>query len=278
MEQPSSAGPGAPHFRLSSPRQQRIHRRLRLLGEGPADFYLDACQLMNDPQLRTTTHMVAHALREAESAIRRVLLPEDYVPPAQCSVCGTRPEAHKEQIVAILTAYGIADSDPAAIAWLRIPRRGTEKGLHGHAHRDALEGARPPDEDFRDLWNEIESLFDVILDKFETRFVDFLGLVEELIVKPTPTREDVSILRNRVPNNPIILEHFFSRIENPAWLELLSAYDFFRHPPEPIVDEEQRGVRMTPWPASRYLVRMAAVPELQARVAEIALAIPETMR
>jgi len=231
---------------------------------------------MNDPQLRTTTHMVAHALREAESAIRRVLLPEDYVPPEQCRVCGVRPEAHKAQIVAILKAYGIADSDPAAIAWLRVPRRGADKGLHGHAHRDALEGARPPDEDFRVLWNEIESLFDAILDKFETRFVDFFGLVDELIAKAVPTRADVRTLRNRVPNNAITLEHFFSRIENPAWLELLADEDFFRYPPEPIVDEEQRGVRMTPWPASRYLVRMASIPELQARVAEITLAIPET--
>jgi len=231
---------------------------------------------MDDPQLRTTTHMVAHALREAESAIRRVLLPENYIPPPQCSTCGVRPEAHKAQIRAILGAFDIPDSDPAAIAWLRIPRRGDEKGLHGHAHRDALGGARPPDEDFRVLWNEIESLFDAILDRFETRFVDFFHLVDELIATPTPTRDGVKILRNRVPNNTITLEHFFSRIENPVWLDLLAAEDFFRYPPEPIVDEEQSGVRLVPWPASRYLVRMASVPELQPRVAEIALAIPET--
>lgn len=231
---------------------------------------------MDDPQLRTTTHMVAHALREAESAIRRVLLPENYAPPPQCGTCGVRPEAHKAQIKAILRAHDIADSDPAAIAWLRIPRRGDEKGLHGHAHRDALEAARPPDEDFRTLWNEIESLFDAILERFETRFVDFLRLADELIAKLTPTRDDVKILRNRVPNNTITLEHFFSRIENPAWLDLLAAEDFFRYPPEPVVDEEQGGVRLVPWPASRYLVRMASVPQLQARVAEIALVIPAT--
>jgi hypothetical protein len=276
MEQPSSAGPGTQHFPFTSPRHERIYRRLRLLGEGPADFYRDACRLINDPHLRTTTHMVAHALRETESAIRRVLLPEDYVPPPQCSVCGVRPEAHKAQIAAILKAYGIVDSDPAAIAWLRVPRRGDAKGLHGLAHRDALEGARPPDEDFRTFWNEIESLFDAILEKFETRFTDFFRLVDELIAKPVPVRDDVRILRNRVPNNAITLEHFFTKVEHPAWLGLLAAGDFFRYPPEPIVDEEQGGVRLVPWPASRYLVRMALVPPLQTRVAEIALAIPET--
>jgi hypothetical protein len=51
-------------------------------------------------------------LREIESAIRKVLLPYDYVGPV-----GEQEAKHKPQIEAILRAYGIADTDPVAVAW-----------------------------------------------------------------------------------------------------------------------------------------------------------------
>src|SRR5262249_46481333 len=79
----------------------------------------------------------------------------------------------------------------------------------------------------------------------------------------------------KVPNNLIALEYFFSRVEAPQWLELLAADSFFVQPPEPVRDEKG-GIRFSPWPESRYLVRMAANPPLQERVVEIASAIPDT--
>jgi len=61
-------------FRFTDPRQERIYRRLRDIGPGPAAFYRDACQLMESSAgLASTTHIIAHLLREVESALRDVL-------------------------------------------------------------------------------------------------------------------------------------------------------------------------------------------------------------
>ena len=57
--------------------------------------------------------------------------------------------------------------------------------------------------------------------------------------------------------------YFFDRLENPQWIEPLKTKGFFGSPPQAI-----------PWPASRYLARMAArAPET---VLEVALQIPST--
>src|SRR5436305_9404064 len=82
-------------FRFQTPQQKSLHAKLRLLGPGPATFYREACILMMPPQqFESTTHLVAHLLREIESSVRRVLLPYDYEPPDTCEMCSNRPEAH----------------------------------------------------------------------------------------------------------------------------------------------------------------------------------------
>lgn len=62
-------------FRFDDPRQERIHRRLLLVGPGPASFYRDACRLMACSDLQSTTHLVGHLLREIDSALSSVLEP-----------------------------------------------------------------------------------------------------------------------------------------------------------------------------------------------------------
>jgi len=226
---------------------------------------------MATPSLRTTTHLVAHALREIESAIRDVLLPHDYKAPKSA-----KGDTHRAEIDAILAAYGIPDSDPVAVGWRRLADQNYDFTLWRHAHRNALDRPRPLSEDFREFITEMDRIFDVLLGRFEERFLDPFSRLDALLAKTSPTAKDAELLRNRIPHNLVTLDHFFNRVENPAWLELLAAEGFFRHPPEPISDEEQGGVRLPPWPASRYLVRMAAIPKLQARVAAIALSVPPT--
>src|SRR5262245_34494163 len=90
--------------RFRDPRQARIYRRLLLVGPGPAAFYRDVCRMMGGTTaLNATTHIVAHLLREIESAIRDVLLPEGVV-------LSKGKGNHKAEIEAILHAYGVADS------------------------------------------------------------------------------------------------------------------------------------------------------------------------
>src|SRR5687768_16625400 len=62
-------------FTFHDPEQRRAHRLLHTVGEGAADFFEDACRMLSRPEeLRTTSHLVGHALREAESAVRKFAL------------------------------------------------------------------------------------------------------------------------------------------------------------------------------------------------------------
>lgn len=82
--------------------------------------------------------------------------------------------------------------------------------------------------------------------------------------KPTPEQVDqaVALLVHAEQ-----YRYFFDRLENPEWLEPLRQKGFFRHPPQPIRNEEEGTILFPPWPEARYLARMAQhKPE---RVAEI---------
>lgn len=89
--------------------------------------------------------------------------------------------------------------------------------------------------------------------------------------KPTPEQVDqaVALLVHAEQ-----YRYFFDRLENPEWLEPLRQKGFFRHPPQPIRNEEEATIRFPPWPEARYLARMAQhKPE---RVAEIIREMDDT--
>ncbi len=69
-------------------------------------------------------------------------------------------------------------------------------------------------------------------------------------------------------------QYFFDNLSSPAWLEPLRDHGFFRNPPAPVRDGQYISFPL--WPESRYLVRMARIPEAQETVLRIALAIPAT--
>jgi hypothetical protein len=72
------------------------------------------------------------------------------------------------------------------------------------------------------------------------------------------------------------LRYFFQhpRLEDPAWLLVLEAGRFFAQPPQPIIDQDKRIETHVRWPASEYLVRMAAY----AGARETAVRIGQTIR
>src|SRR5689334_12564300 len=114
--------------RFSDPRKQRIYKRLMLIGQGPADFYWDFCAVLEEPWLRSTSHVAAHLLREIESAVRAVLLPADYKAPK-----GER--GHLAEINAILASTGLETEGALADSWRRLAG---DDPLHRRAHRDNL--------------------------------------------------------------------------------------------------------------------------------------------
>lgn len=68
------------------------------------------------------------------------------------------------------------------------------------------------------------------------------------------------------------LRYFFRhpRLEDPAWLLVLEAGGFFAQPPGPIIDQDKRTETHVRWPASEYLVRMAAYAEARETLVRIA--------
>jgi len=95
--------------------------------------------------------------------------------------------------------------------------------LAARAHRDALNAPRPVDTSFRTCWDDMECILDVVLAKFETRFLHSLSLLDTLLSIPSPRLHDAEKLRNQVPNNLVTLGYFFDKLTHAAWLQPLRA-------------------------------------------------------
>jgi len=248
-------------FRFADPRQQMIYEELQLVGPGPAAFFRDACRLMqNERAFESTSHLVAHLLREIESALRSVLRPIATEAPNH----NADSRSQKEEIRVILQALGISEDTPGARAWFELVDR-----LHGFAHRSGLEAPRPPAE-VHALWLRAQILLEVVLAGMVDRFLNWFPILDDLLTRPNPTNDDLKRLANEVPSNPVTRGYFFDRLENPEWLEPLRQKGFFRHPPEPIRNEEEGTIRFPPWPEARYLARMAQhKPECVAEIIRV---------
>ncbi len=254
-------------FKFQNPRQQRIYTSLLRVVPGPASFYRDACLLMEgNIDLESNTHLVAHLLREMESALRSVMKPYDYVPPEKCEKCGNRPEGHKAEIRAILGVYGIDTSSEVAKLWLQLADQHERIGLAKRAHRNALGFPRKADQDFTDLWEKMEVLLSILVDKIEANYLRYTNFLDSLLAKTVIEKKDVQDLQQSVPNNNVTLGYFFDKLENPGWLKLLTEKGFFSNPPEPIKDLENGGTSFPSWPQAIYLKKMAKLPDQQADV------------
>lgn len=227
--------------------QDRIYRRLRYIGEGPAEFYRDACRLMEgDLALGSRTHLVAHLMREIDSAILSVIAPQQEGDEDKTESGDERGR----RIHAAVQELGLDTSEPFVSTWLKL-------NLHRRAHRKALGRPAPVDQEFQELWQSYQDILDHVLDRFEARYLRFERLVDELVATAQPTKKDLKQLRNAMPNAPAAFERFFDRLQNPMWLELRDSKVFFAHPPEPEANPEERSISYSGWPQSRYLARVA---------------------
>lgn len=233
-------GPPAPEpFRLSDPRQRRIYEALKeVVGPGPAAFFLDACWLMTSPgQLHSTAHLVAHLLREIESALRTLFRPVVEREGSAEDSC-----SRKDEIRIILQSIGITEGAPEAQAWFELAEK-----LHGLAHRRGLDTPRTLGE-ISDLWEKSQVLLDLLLRAFRERFLAWLHVLDELLAKPQPTNEDVTRVAQEVPSNAVTRGYFFERLQYPGWIEPLWRKGFFQYPPAPTRDEEEGTIRFPRWP------------------------------
>jgi hypothetical protein len=265
-------------FRFREPRQERIHRRLLLIGQNAAAFYRDVCRLVDGTaQIETAAHTLGHNLREIESALQHVLLPlvaPEVMAEAKKRYPGKKT-GHLVKVQAILHTLGLAEVPEAAETWRKLANPDGEAGLARLAHRDALGRPRPLSEAVLQFVDDVQALFDVALARFEDVFANYFRELDRLLATPVPTAADVDTLRNKVPNTHATFAYFFDHLAHPAWVVPLRKEGFFSNPPDP-VPHEGGGRSFAFWPALRYLVRMAGVPRVQETVLEIATSIPHT--
>lgn len=257
-------------LRFADPRQQRIYKELQLVGPGLAAFFRDACWLMqNERALESTSHLVAHLLREIESALRSVLRPiATEAPSHNADSTAQKKESQNKEIKAILQALGIHEDTPEARAWFELVER-----LHSFAHRRGLEAPRQPAA-VHGLWERAQILLPVLLAGVRDRFLRWFWILDDLLTRPYPTNDDLKRLADEIPSNAVTHGYFFDRLDKPEWLEPLWKKGFFCHPPGLVRDAEQGTIRFPPWPEGRYLARMAQhKPDC---VAQIIQDVPDT--
>jgi hypothetical protein len=262
-------------FRFEEPRQKRIYENLLVVGPGPAAFYRDACWLMSQQHgLFSTAHLVAHLLREIESALRDVLEPLSKLSKSEWLKDMADKGNHKNEIYAILKALDIPENDPIAEAWLRLSNQSNDYRLSRLAHREALAPPRLIDKGFKQLWAEMGTVLDVVLVKFMKRYIAVFDILDKLLVEKKPSQAAIRTLKDHLPKNLVSLGYFFDRMESPEWIIPLKSEGFFSQPPSPQPDNERNVTTFYVWPESRYLARMASFqPET---VRQVIFDLPDT--
>ena len=234
----------------------RVTLQLRkLVSQGAADFYRDACTLMNDPyRLLSTSHLVGHLIREIESSLRAVLQP-------LAQEAGTvgemtkkdKGEKHKFEIKAILTLLDIPLDNDVAQRWLS-----QAPNYHMRAHRESLGAPRPLDASLVAFYDEFEAILYYVLNRMEANYYLVFVRVDALAEKTPVGDADLVTLLGSFPQDVNVLMRFFERASDPSWLRLIRQRGMYDTPPEPEIQPDNTVI-MSEWPQTQLLVRFASV-------------------
>jgi hypothetical protein len=206
------------------------------------------------------THLAAHLLREIEGRLHEVFQPM-LSGEARRRIADAEEDKQSHR-AKIREAAAILDLDePTIEQWLEYALE-----LHRLAHRYSLAGPRDVSQ-FRAHFDLGQNVLLAILRRYRTVYTDARPVLLQLAATRNPTDGHLRRLRRRVPHSTVALGEFF-QIADTSWFELLRADGYFDNPPPLVADEEGR-VAYVEWPAARFLVRAAAVEELNERVAEI---------
>jgi hypothetical protein len=257
MDEPNEQGFSYPCF---NERQVKIYQNLHnLIGQGSAAFYKDACRIINlNPPLESTTHIVAHLFREIESSLRDVL---DPISNKNISIKTKKNKNEKDnqktEILSILKSLEIPEDEPIAQKWLSLAERNSDYNLAKRTHRSALAAPRQFDNDFLESFNSMEDIFNFVLDRVRVRYLTYIELLDSLLLKSVPVKEDIDLLLNNIPQNYVTMSYFFNKLSSPAWLKPLRVAGFFMRPPEIVLNDKDGTIYSHVWPESNYLSRMS---------------------
>lgn len=253
-----------------TPRHERVHALLRrLISAGAADFFADACDMaQREPPLRSTTHLIAHLLREAEGEVLHVLAGLPGVPPeVQGRQDGREGNGHRKKVEAILVALDLA-ADPVATAWKEYAGGG--RAWHREAHRARLRSARMPSDDFHARVDAFVDVLDVVLRAVEARYVTLLASIAPHLTASPPKKANLEAVERFLATGVTAIGHVFERID-ASWLVPLRERNAFTEPPG-VRFHEEGAFSFPSWPQADYFYRIAAdVPD---EVAATILSVP----
>jgi hypothetical protein len=231
---------------------------LLLVGAAPAAYFSDACRIMGaEPRLVTSTHVVAHLLREVEGCVRQVIRPmvDDALWPEKRA-----DNAAAKQVELMCDALGVAADDELRTLW-----RDYSGELHWRAHRQGLAAPRPMSQEFVDVWDQAQAVIYTIVRRIEATYARSLPFVEQLASGPPKVKD----LRQNVPHSTVVLGRFFE-LAGREWFPGLRAAGYFSTAPR-LAPNEDGTVAFEPWPAGRFIGRWgAAFPD---EILELALEI-----
>jgi|GEM_PF-994421 len=233
---------------------------LNKMAPGPAAWYADALAIQDErfSFLFSRVNLLAHALREAESALRDVLQPRGF-DPIKCKECRETINGHEQEITAILKAYQISEDDEAARLWRQFAGAASTDGLAGLAHKASLDLPKLFDEGTAEVFWNVTKIFATLFARFEYTFGRYIHLLDELLAaKQLRKKHEIAAFKGSMPHTDLTYDYFFTRAISPQWLVALRDHDAFQLTPEPY---RRRGAVVFPaWPQGTYLCRLLEMP------------------
>lgn len=266
-------------FDLADEQQDTADLLERLFGKSVSDRYVDFCRLSAGAfDLRVSTPMAAHAIRELDSILRQTL----EAPLAARVAVSDADEAriakalaalgelaldnnetdrvrkalsprfsHRDQIKKIVVSLGLAEDGDIARKWIAISY------AHEKAHERPFNRTLTVDDAFRAEWTDpFHTVVRAIAVALQSRYSALMLRVGEL-AQMGDTARALSIYEREIPGALPLQWHFFSNISGTAWLPELISRGLIVEPQPRFADETAKGKIFGEWPVGRYLIEMA---------------------
>jgi hypothetical protein len=284
MEQPVNA------FDLSPEQQETASLLQRLLGKAIASRYVDFCRLAAGAfALNVSRPIAAHALRELDSMLRRVLeVPMEAKAPPEGPVDRERLEkardqlvalgfedqavqraarelkprlGHKDQIRKIVARLGLAPDGDIAIQWASLT------DSFGRAHERSFHRSLKVDEEFRSQYQRpFDTVIRAVTVALQGRYVELMRRVEELAAMHDRVQA-AKLFAAEIPGALPLQRHFYERLQTGDWLPCLAKEGLLGEPLAGPDEGSSAGMRFRQWPVGDYLLRMAQSPDAATRKA-----------
>lgn len=245
--------------RRLSPRERDVLAELARIDQNLAGLYAhghELCRRVTDPGIG---YLIAHAGREVARGVVRYLGNEDPRTPASADYVTPEDERNRERIAAVLQ---LPPDHALVTTWFK---------LVGDLVASSHYSAQPePSERIAGKFKQLSELIYGRLAPFFTAHAE----LDLLISRETPTSEDAQ-RAHALLVRPQLRQYFFSKLQNPRWLQPLDDLGHFRAPPE-VTEIEEGRLRLQAWPQGQFLGAIAqSAPE---HVAAILERLPRTLR